>query len=80
VCIVSGRLITTARRSEVREIAATKTVTIRLPEEDFDTLEKLAERGHSYPATVARRLLSEIMERTRREWESATVQQTEDRR
>lgn len=48
-------------------MVATKTITIRLPVEDYETLEWLSERGHSYPATVARRLLSDILKEKRRE-------------
>jgi predicted DNA-binding protein len=71
VCIVSDKLDHTPREKEVREVAATKTVTIRLPVEDYETLERLSERGHSYPATVARRLLSDILEEKRREMSDA---------
>ena len=72
MCVVSARLTTTHREiKEVREAAATKTVTIRLPVEDYETLELLSERGHSYPATVARRLLSELLTEKRREINNA---------
>jgi hypothetical protein len=59
-------------------MAATRTVTIRLPENDYKTLKELSERSHSYPATVASRLLSGIMDNVRREWESESVPTEQD--
>lgn len=50
-------------------MAGTRTVSIVVSDEDYETLQELARRGHSYPATVARGLLSEKIAEKREEME-----------
>jgi hypothetical protein len=56
---------------EVRELADTRTVSIVVSNDDYKVLQELARRGHSYPATVARGLLSEKIAEKRREISNA---------
>lgn len=46
---------------------ANLTVSIVITDDDMDTLKVLAEKGHSYPSTVARFLLAEKISEKRKE-------------
>lgn len=46
---------------------ANSTISVVVTDDDLDTLKELAEKGHSYPATVARFLLAEKISEKRKE-------------
>lgn len=52
-------------------MSGSRTVSIVVSDEDYETLQVLARRGHSYPATVGRGLLSEKIAEKRKEIEDA---------
>lgn len=46
---------------------ANSNISVVVTDEDLTTLKELAEKGHSYPATVARFLLAEKISEKRKE-------------